>query len=207
MSLDNNVSLQPIKTKYAGHFFRSRLEARWAVFFDSLKVRWEYEKEGFNLDGTWYLPDFYLPHLDLWVEIKPEPPEGIDHWPEHIAFDYFKHGGFVLLQGRPTISHYGKIGVYERGGKVWEIPFGPQIEYVGYVPEDCGSYYWCECPECGLISLQYNGRSDRSPCKDIRGGKCKRSDHGDKGYNRESDRLVNAYLAATYENFESQNRE
>ena len=53
--------LQPIETRYKGYNFRSRLEARWAVFFDRLGLHWEYEKEGFYLpDGTMYLPDFYV---------------------------------------------------------------------------------------------------------------------------------------------------
>ena len=53
--------LQPIETRYQGYLFRSRLEARWAVFFDRLNLHWEYEKEGFYLDdGTMYLPDFYV---------------------------------------------------------------------------------------------------------------------------------------------------
>ena len=38
-----------IQTQYAGHHFRSRLEARWAVFFDACGVKWEYEKEGYDL--------------------------------------------------------------------------------------------------------------------------------------------------------------
>lgn len=64
--------LRPIETEYNNFQFRSRLEARWAVFFDALGVRYEYEPEGFNLgSGDYYLPDFYLPHLDMWIEIKP----------------------------------------------------------------------------------------------------------------------------------------
>ena len=48
--------------KFRGYLFRSRLEARWAVFFDALGIQWEYEPEGIVLsDGTHYLPDFYLP--------------------------------------------------------------------------------------------------------------------------------------------------
>lgn len=69
-----------IETEYKGYKFRSRLEARWAVFFDTCGVKWEYEPEGFDLgDGLYYLPDFLLhdvllrngdqPH-DLWVEVK-----------------------------------------------------------------------------------------------------------------------------------------
>ena len=53
-----------IQTEYKGYLFRSRLEARWAVFFDAMGIEWEYEPEGIVLsDGTNYLPDFYLPHF------------------------------------------------------------------------------------------------------------------------------------------------
>ena len=60
--------IKVIETKYNGYHFRSRLEARWAVFFDVLGIIYEYEKEGFKFDGNKYLPDFYLPNDKLWVE-------------------------------------------------------------------------------------------------------------------------------------------
>lgn len=64
--------MKPIQTVYKGYRFRSRLEARWAVFFDALGVKWSYEHEGFELPGGGrYLPDFFLPEIGLWVEIKP----------------------------------------------------------------------------------------------------------------------------------------
>lgn len=66
-----------IQTEYKGYRFRSRLEARWAVFFDACHVRWEYEPEGFALgNGMYYLPDFLLHDVqgrvagDLYVEVK-----------------------------------------------------------------------------------------------------------------------------------------
>lgn len=74
--------VKAIETKYNGYKFRSRLEARWAVFFDALGIPWEYEPEGFDLgDGLFYLPDFRLQcwgtrgdlldePFDLWVEVK-----------------------------------------------------------------------------------------------------------------------------------------
>lgn len=74
--------LQPIPTKYKGYVFRSRLEARWAVFFDACGVEWEYEPEGYDLgDGVHYLPDFLLHNVtinhgiykkgcDIYVEVK-----------------------------------------------------------------------------------------------------------------------------------------
>ena len=52
--------IKAIETLYKGYNFRSRLEARWAVFFDAAGIKWVYEKEGFNIDGKYYLPDFYL---------------------------------------------------------------------------------------------------------------------------------------------------
>lgn len=64
-----------IQTHYANHHFRSRLEARWAVFFNCLGVRWEYEKEGFELSSGPYLPDFWLPDLECWLEVKPDNPD------------------------------------------------------------------------------------------------------------------------------------
>lgn len=67
-----NTTIKPIETVYRGYRFRSRLEARWAVFFDTLGVRWEYEQEGYDLgDSGWYLPDFQLSEYGWWVEIKP----------------------------------------------------------------------------------------------------------------------------------------
>jgi hypothetical protein len=67
------VAIAAIETSYAGCRFRSRLEARWAVFFDALGIRWQYEPQGFDLDGDRYLPDFYLPDQRLWVEVKGNP--------------------------------------------------------------------------------------------------------------------------------------
>lgn len=64
-------TIKAIETEYAGCRFRSRLEARWAVFFDHLGIRWEYEPEGLDIDGVRYLPDFRLPEVDgLYVEVK-----------------------------------------------------------------------------------------------------------------------------------------
>jgi hypothetical protein len=63
--------MQPIQTYYNGLHFRSRLEARWAVFFDAVGIKYRYEAEGYEFsDGSRYLPDFDLPDLGIWVEVK-----------------------------------------------------------------------------------------------------------------------------------------
>nr|DAT64577.1 MAG TPA: Protein of unknown function (DUF1064) [Caudoviricetes sp.] len=67
--------VKPIETQYHGYRFRSRLEARWAVFFDVMGIKYEYEKEGFELSSGRYLPDFWLPEWEVWFEVKPSFPE------------------------------------------------------------------------------------------------------------------------------------
>lgn len=66
------MTVKAIETKYAGCRFRSRLEARWAVFFDAMGIEWEYEVEGFLVGPQRrpYLPDFWLPGERVWVEVK-----------------------------------------------------------------------------------------------------------------------------------------
>ena len=63
--------LRAIETEYRGYRFRSRTEARWAVFLDAAGIVWQYEAEGFNVGGVRYLPDFFLPELKTYVEVKP----------------------------------------------------------------------------------------------------------------------------------------
>lgn len=62
--------MKAIETRYKGYRFRSRLEARWAVFFDVLGIAYLYESEGFARGDIRYLPDFHLPEMDLWFEVK-----------------------------------------------------------------------------------------------------------------------------------------
>lgn len=73
------MEIKAIETVYNGYRFRSRLEARWAVFFDVAGIKYEYEPEGFELpSGRRYLPDFLIHNCtergcgDLWVEVKGE---------------------------------------------------------------------------------------------------------------------------------------
>lgn len=63
------MTIQAIPTLYANRRFRSRVEARWAVFFDALGIEWDYEREGFALPSGPYLPDFWIEGLG-WAEVK-----------------------------------------------------------------------------------------------------------------------------------------
>lgn len=114
--------MKAIETYYNGYRFRSRLEARWAVFFDALNVDYEYEPEGFVLsNGEAYLPDFYLSTLNIYVEIKPSNDlfilkeddstiffsEGHDKY-AHFAFDASNNGdGAWFVFGDPQEAIFG----------------------------------------------------------------------------------------------------
>ena len=70
----NAPTMKIIETKFDGHRFRSRTEARWAVFFKTAGIEYEYERAGLVLDGKPYLPDFWLPKMKLWLEVKGADP-------------------------------------------------------------------------------------------------------------------------------------
>ena len=65
----SGYTIAAIPTLYRGRMYRSRLEARWAAFFD--RLGWTYEYEPFDL-GAWS-PDFLLNGAlnGALVEVKP----------------------------------------------------------------------------------------------------------------------------------------
>lgn len=106
--------MKAIQTRYAGLRFRSRLEARWAVFFDALGVAWEYEPQGFDLGhGVLYLPDFRViyPGQDRpwWFEVKPLLSLiKSDDWLKLVLFA--RQQDIVLLDGVPAMRPYTPVG-------------------------------------------------------------------------------------------------
>ena len=154
------MSSQRIKAKntvYNGYRFRSRLEARWAVFFDALGVRYEYEPEGFELpNGKSYLPDFRVkcwgtrgdysgPPFDLYIEVK-------GHMTQADANKIRKFAGEKpLTYTRPD----GTVYVSED----MTVPENPVL-IVGSIPNeghatdnlDCGAYDYMD----GVNIFQFN---------------------------------------------------
>ena len=60
--------IKPIETEFDGHRFRSRLGARWAVFFKEMDWDYSYELEGYRFEYKGeilsYLPDFYVEEIN-----------------------------------------------------------------------------------------------------------------------------------------------
>ena len=100
--------IKAIETIYNGYRFRSRLEARWAVFFDKCGIRYEYEMQGFEKNtGEKYLPDFYLPEYDWYVEIKPTRDNAGKEIERASHFVDGKHISVLLILG--NIPKWHKI--------------------------------------------------------------------------------------------------
>ncbi len=59
-----------VETEYKGIKMRSKLEAKWAEFFDEKGIFWEYEPAYYEHDGLKYLPDFSLPDKKIIFEVK-----------------------------------------------------------------------------------------------------------------------------------------
>lgn len=148
--------LKAIETQYKGYRFRSRLEARWAVFFDSLGLKWEYEKEGFEFDGTRYLPDFWLPSLKLWVEIKGEVNwiKNDNGWTYSSELD--KCEKFKDAQEWPVACVIGTPGEERIHFFAWDVTDSSGGSY----QDDDSKWY---ITEDGIVTLDVNPhRDDRS---------------------------------------------
>lgn len=106
--------MTPIETIYKGRRFRSRLEARWAIFFDSIDIGWEYETEGFQIGSTKYLTDFKLlsfgsTKVDLFVEIKPRKPS-IEEIKKCYEVSTGTNTDMLLICGTPGLPEFAELG-------------------------------------------------------------------------------------------------
>lgn len=115
--------IKAIQTKYRGYNFRSRLEARWAVFFDELDIEWQYEPEGFELpDGTRYLPDFHINQQGVysigkhtygpWFEVKGTEPTSGEILKMQELCDSLSSYGF-LVWGQPGDDNW--VWIHKEG--------------------------------------------------------------------------------------------
>jgi len=154
--------VRALTTKYNNHLFRSRLEARWAKFFDYLDISYLYELEGFDLGSAgFYLPDFFLPGIParnfpqnqkgIWKEIKPFSPDGIYREKLESLVEY-THCSLILLTGQVNsgidsdFEEYRWDGDEKDGGIFWD-----------------SGMCWYKCYECGKIKIDYGYKYNICP--------------------------------------------
>jgi len=192
-------SIRAIETWHNGRLYRSRTEARWAVFFEALAEPFLYEPEGFVLspledsqqwsahldthEDLFYIPDFWLPRAQQYIEIKPYSETwGFDDVTTEKArrLAYHASSQVVIVCGVP------------RWRDLYEQPRGDG--YLAYIPSD-DNYYWCECHGCQAVGLQYEGRTNRMACK--RKGCPIYGNNEDRGHRINTERLRTAFTQAS----------
>lgn len=105
----NNI--KSIDTYYNGRYFRSRTEARWAVFFDHLEWKYEYECEGFDLPNVGrYLPDFYFPDINYYAEVKGGKFTELET-KKCVDLSNYTGADVIFLEGNPDFKAYDVTGV------------------------------------------------------------------------------------------------
>lgn len=132
-----------IETHYNGFRFRSRLEARWAVFFDCMGIKYEYEPEKFQCGDVRYIPDFFLPDLDS----EPARPKK-------------QAGMFFEVKGAyPSTEEIEKLNyLHETTGKECVLFHGSPFDGTGglYASRTYHSeVYIAQCPFCGVCEFNF----------------------------------------------------
>jgi hypothetical protein len=123
-------SVSPLRTPYKGIWFASKVEAANACGFDRIGLVLEYEPEGLRLRWTCYLPDFYLPQLDAWLEIKGGPPT---------AEEFRKIAETATVTGKTTLlvaerlNGKRQVWVFKPGG-FWRGP----LRWIDWRPDGDG---------------------------------------------------------------------
>lgn len=136
-----------IPTTYANVRFRSRLEAKWAAFFDHMLWPWEYEP--IDLDG--YIPDFVLPFEPgpLLVEVKPA----------------FKMQDMTMAESKIDVSGWEHEAIVV-GARLFSGEEMGEGVCLGSMRErwseiELSGWTWCDgffftCLECGKRSLAHS---------------------------------------------------
>lgn len=150
------MEIKAIETVYNGYRFRSRLEARWAVFFDAANIEYQYEPEGFiGWCDKPYLPDFYLPQFKVYVEVKGTDED---------LYSCSAKIGECIDYGATDISYKGLLLLGDIPYKLWHFPYFPILTwYKGVVVHTALFDIWEDKPSlyrsdlCNLEYLYFNG--------------------------------------------------
>jgi hypothetical protein len=129
--------MRSIPALYNGQPFSSRLECRWATWWDLLGIPWSYEPEVLLLEGEppiTYVPDFWLPTMKAWVEIKGEV---IDDTAGLLIIEKCRR--LALQSASPVILCF-------------EQPYDPKcaVFYKSTLYSNCR---WTYCQNCGALAI------------------------------------------------------
>jgi len=161
--------MKALETRYNGFRFRSRMEARWAIYFETCGLAYDYEPEGYDLSqvvcrevrgdpdcvcaalealrgkDAWYLPDFFLSDLGF----RDEPNPGLFFEVKGLTND--REEGRCLLLG--ALTQYPVI-------MATTAPFdmaAPQERLTQHWPGWDSYMCFLRCGKCGRIKITFAG--------------------------------------------------
>lgn len=155
------AEISPVRRWHGGTAFRSTLEADWAATLDYLEIRWAYEPRALTLPSrTVYVPDFWLPEIRTWLEVKGEEVPGLGKTHELARApvcgcdgecDCAERGGVMVIVGRSPRFVAGE----RYGAMRWDDPlsFGSFLARCGR----CDGRFWMRaaesfrCRRCGVL--------------------------------------------------------
>jgi hypothetical protein len=109
------MKIKSLNTEFDGYNFRSRLEARWAVYFKEMGWDYLYEPQGYILStGASYLPDFFLPDFQTFIEVKFEV---LNDYDLERAIDLVESTQIplIILDRDPSLKHVTQMRIDEKG--------------------------------------------------------------------------------------------
>lgn len=169
--------VRAIETRYGGHHFRSRIEARWAIFFDVLGLNWDYETDKFDTGTERYIPDFkiFFPaeDRDEYLEIKGAPPADNELRKAKAIGAFLAHGKvneFIVS----TSEICGEIGDSETGPHSAMLTQCLACGAVGFSCAIHGRFFHdCEAETARSIFEQLSWNLDIDSCfLDFTSGRC-----------------------------------
>ena len=147
-------------TLYRGTQFRSELEAGWARTLDHLSIGRQYEKHACRLpSGAFYLPDFRLPAIRTFIEVKGPHGQRMNK-PQELAEEV--NEDVIVLIGWPPVSKSNTPYLWEPYLN-WLDPLGYDTR-LALCPE-CSGWQWMRAQlsrKCRLCGAGHTGLLARS---------------------------------------------
>jgi hypothetical protein len=128
--MDYDIKCKP--TIYKNNKYRSRLEARWAAFFDL--IGWRYDYEPFDYNG--WTPDFIIyGNNNVLIEIKPFIDESILNDYRQRLFKIKSVYNCLILDSSFDKESYGCL---EAGKCLWDVENNYELHEVHWKPYQRG---------------------------------------------------------------------
>jgi hypothetical protein len=145
--------------------YRSRFEARIAVLFDAYGRSLVYEPDAVKVGGSCYLPDFYIPSMRTFLEVKGCWDDPL-YKPRRLADALFPDFGVcAAVNGIPNAKQLALHGWWDGDGQLGIKDLSATVQWASWFPPTCPavreaceiarSYRFDRQPPPGQLSLPF----------------------------------------------------